>query len=759
MIESFQAIRLSVLAGSMLVSAAAHGQQISSPGNDGAVQPVSKNDAGLGDIVVTAEKRSSSAQRTPISIIALSADQLAQAQVRTLTDMQQLVPGFKIGDNDGNAQVTVRGIGSAGFLPAGENPVAVNQNGVFISRPIAQLAGMFDLSSIEVLKGPQGTLYGRNATAGSVNIATTMPTNDWSGFGRVTVGNYAAVNVEAAVGGPIVDDKVLVRIAGFIDRHNGYGRNLVTGTGIEDKSAWGMRGTLLLRLTDDFSGTIMYEHYDQDDNNAALHYFGPAGLTGLPGATGQLPLSLTTGGFVPSNLRDIAQARDPVFRLRVDAVTGILDWNLGAVELKSITGYRAQNSLTITPLGGSNTDIFYMSGEPAHQFSEELQMNYTSDKLRATAGFYYFNERDTANPSTAPFPSAVIQGFFGIPVTTNYLVDVLELVGTQKTEALAAFGQATYQVTNELSVTAGVRYSSESKEAFLRPGFSLTAPFIQNTPFTNDSPLPPVVAEPKVTFHSTTPKFAVQYQFASKTLAYASYSKGFKSGGYDISTVSPAFQPEKLTAYEVGLKTTIPNNRLRVNVAGFLYDYSNLQVLQVIGSTQVTTNAASARIYGIEGQIDAIITDQFKIEALGSYLHTRYGSYTGPDAAQPLLPVVNFSGNRLNNAPTFQAYAAGTYTLQLGQGELAARVDGEYSTRYYFTSTNIPLLSQKAYAKVNASLTYKDPDNWQITGFIKNIGNQTTRTSGIVNSIIFGNPAQGAIAAPRIFGAEVRYIF
>ena len=593
----------SAMSANMMFAATAYAQQAAPAAEDEATN-------GLQDIIVTAEKRNSSAQRTPVAIIALSGDALAQAQVRTLTDMQQLVPAFKMGENDGYAQLTIRGIGSSGFLPTSEGAVAVNMNDVYVSRPIAQLAGMFDVSSIEVLKGPQGTLYGRNATAGSVNMTTTRPTNDLSGYARVSVGNYRAVNVEAAVGGALVEDKVLVRVASFMDKHSGYGKNLVTGNGIADKDAWGVRGTLVVKPTETLTGTLIYEHYKQDDRGAALHYFGATGLTGLPGALGAPPLFQVLGGYAASDLQDIAAPRDPKFRLRIDAITGILEWNLGAVSLKSITGYRDQNSLTITPLGaGSNVDSFFIAGEPANQFSQEFQLNYTSDRLKATAGLYYFREKDASIPGSSPFPRSVLNRFFGIPDdgTPDYLVDFVEVGGTIKTRAKAAFAQATYELLDNLSLTAGIRVSKESKEAFLINGFSLTLPYIANSPFTNDTPLPPVTYEPKVSFKSTTPKFGIQYQLNSKTMLYASYSKGFKSGGYDISTIAPAYEPEKLTAYEVGIKTTSANNMLRFNAAGFWYDYTNLQVAQVVGSSIITTNAATARVYGVEAQVEAIL--------------------------------------------------------------------------------------------------------------------------------------------------------
>ena len=214
---------------------------------------------GVPDIIVTAEKRSTSLQRTPISVTAVSGDQLQQQQVHTLVDVQVLIPGVKIGENNGYAQITVRGVGVSGFHPASDSAVAVNVDDVYIARPIAQLTSMFDVSSLEVLRGPQGTLYGRNATAGAVNITTARPTAEWSGFGRIAYGNFNALNIEGAVGGPIAGDTLLVRVAGFVDRNDGRAKNLVTGNGVDDRDARGVRGTLVFAPDPSFKATVIAE--------------------------------------------------------------------------------------------------------------------------------------------------------------------------------------------------------------------------------------------------------------------------------------------------------------------------------------------------------------------------------------------------------------------------------------------------------------------------------------------------------------------
>lgn len=721
--------------------------------------PVSSVDqagaATLQDIVVTAEKRNTNIQKTPISITALNGDALQAAQIRNLTEVKSLVPAMQMGENDGYAQITIRGIGISSIVPAADSAVALNVNEVYVSRPIAQLTGLYDVGSLEALRGPQGTLYGRNATAGSINIATRRPTDTWSGYGRVTVGNYAAVNVEAAVGGPIIDDVLLVRVAGFIDKHDGFGTNIVTGNPVSDKNARGIRGTLVFNPTSSLKATIIADYYKERDNGAALHYFGPAGLINLPGNIGVPPVFVSQGGYTTTDLQDTAAGRDSKFELRTTSVTGILEWSRGAFGIKSITGYRDQNSRTLTPLDGGSTDnAFYLAGEPAHQFSEELQFHYDQGRLHLTAGLYYFKEKDASAPGVSPFKASLLAQFFGVPYTgPDYFVDFVEIGGTIRTTAKAAFGQATYEILDGLSLTAGIRYSDERKEAENNFAFNLTQPWTPSTP------QPPAIVQTPQSFKSTTPKVGIQYQIDPRTMIYASYSKGFKSGGFDVTTPAPAFRPEKVTDYEGGLKTTLFDNRLRLGISGFYYDYTDLQVLQVIGTQVITANAGAARIYGGEIEFTALPTPELQLDGAVSLLHARYRSYIGPSSVQVLLPTVDFSGHRLNNAPDFSGHAGATYTWELGRGSVALRGEAEFASRFYFTPDNVDMLSQHGFVKGNAFLTYTSSQGWHATAFVRNISDIDTKVSGNVNTPVLGSPARGAVAPPRTFGLELGYKF
>jgi iron complex outermembrane recepter protein len=768
----------SVLAGALLfggsvgLGAIAQAVAPGGPGvadNSSATSTATADTNTLQEVVVTAEKRSTDLQRTPIAVTALSSATLEQDQVRDLKDIQSLVPNFKMGDAQGIAQITIRGVGSASFLPGSNGDVAVNENEVYVSRPIAQQAGLFDVSNIEVLRGPQGTLFGRNATGGAVDITTALPTDTLSGYGRVTGGNYDEARIEAGFGGPIVDNVLLARFAAFRESHDGYGTNLITGTGIDDKYDYGFRGSVVFMPTSNLQATLIAEIFRENDHSGGFHYFGAAGLSGIPGALGVPPLFMTLGGYAPSNVRDIANDVDPLFQLQTHAVTAIINWNNGPFSIKSISGYRDQTSHFIDNYtGGSAVDFYSDAGEPAHQISEELQLHYDTSNLHLTGGAYFFHENDDPFPNTIVASGVIIRDL-GIPYVSTADANLGAQAAQFTTHAYAGFAQGTYDLTQELSLTAGARYSTETNDAIEQNG--LVFPFV---PFTGQVRLPPANDLPSVTYHATTPKFGIQYQLDPKTMLYASYAQGFKSGGFDLATNPKPYLPEHLTDYELGLKTTMLDDHLRADITGFYYDYTDLQVQQVVDFAIQTANAATAHVYGLEGEFNYLVTSAFEIDASASWTHARYVGFCGPDPAAPKVvtptncPTVDgilpanegdFTGKALANAPDYRATIVFQYTWGLPKGNLVARAEAEYSSKFYFAPDNDPLLSQSAYVKGNLFATYRPDSSWAFTAYARNVGDITTKTSALAATTLVGSPVIGSLAPPRLIGAEAEYKF
>jgi iron complex outermembrane receptor protein len=713
----------------------------------------------IADIVVTAEKRTTSLQRTPIAVTALSGDRLATTQISDIRDISALVPNLKAGETGGYGQISIRGIGITNFTPLAESTVAVNLNQVYISRPSSFFTGLYDVASIEVLRGPQGTLYGRNATAGSVNITTNRPTDRLSGMASITSGNYSLFHAEAAISGPIIDDLLKVRVAGYLEKHDGYGKNVITGQDYNNRNAKAVRGTIELTPAQGLTATLIGEYYDENDDRGggSFNYFGDIGLSGRPGALG-VPSASSQMGIAIANSYDVARDFTEFYRLKVYTLTGILDYHTGPLSLKSITAYRNQKLLILNDPDGSSAPLaVYLSGEPAHQFSQELQAGYSQGRLNLTTGLYYFKETDAATPSMYAQSSVVTDPAVGLPPRAPFIINFANLGGTIRTLSRAAFAQASYEMIDHLTLTAGIRYSKDTKQLTSRYLIDLF------TPYSPDAPLPSDLVLPKRSWASWTPKFGLQFQATPRTLLYATYAKGFKAGGFDASanpgggTVDTSFEPEKLTSYEVGIKTKLLNNRLRANIAGFYYDYTDLQVSVPSNLSVITQNAASAKVYGIEGELTFLPVPELELGLNASYLHSAYKHYVAPDPGRPLIPVVDFSGNALNNSPRFSGLASAQYTMPVARGALVLRGELEFTTRFFFSPGNYDLAGQGGFAKGNLFVTYRHDNGLSVTAFVRNVTDKMTRTSALISNPFLGTPVSGSLAPPRTYGVQLSF--
>lgn len=710
------------------------------------------DDSSLGEIVVTAQRRAESVQKIPIAVSAISGSALASRGAIDLASVGSIVPGFNVSEQVGQARLTLRGIGVDNLSAGAESSVAFNQDGIFFSRSAAALASFYDVDRIEVLRGPQGTLYGRNATGGSVNIITNRPTFDMHGGVSVTGGNYETINAEAYISGPL-NDTVAVRLSGQTQNHSGYGQNIVTGTDIDTKHSQAARGQILLKPDDRLSILFGADYYHARDRSNTYHYLGAGGfdLAGNP----VTPTALLVGGRVPSSERDISSVRDPSSRQEFWGARLDISYELSdTMSLRSLSAYRRSDVTVNSDINPLGVDLFPVTRtEKSDQYSQEFQFSWNTDVNKLVVGAYYLNE--TIDGSiVAPLnlravggPDLFVQGFFA--------------GGRLKTDAAAAFAQDTYSVTDQLRITLGARYSWERKKVADQSDFNFADLYsptnLPRFPVHNDSE----------TFKSFTPKIGIDFDLAPRTLVYASFSKGFKAGTFNLGSTRPALEPEKVDAYEVGLKSTTVGGRLRANISGFYYDYSDLQVGKVQGQLVVLENAATARIYGVEGEFTAEPVDNLVFGLNASYLHARFRSFITADQARPAgdgstldengVPAFNLSGNALPQSPNFTIDLSGQYTFELPQGALTVRGESNWSDRVYFSPFNRDVVSQAPYNIQNAFVTYKTNDGLRLTAFIRNIGNKTIRSSGQVATALLGSPIVGFVKPPRTYGLTVAF--
>ena len=720
----------------------------------------------VGDIVVTAQKRSESLQKVPLAITAITSSELERSGIRDLQGVAATVPGLNLGEQLGVAKISLRGIGLESLQPGAEGSIAFHVDGVFISRSVAALASFYDIQQVEVLRGPQGTLYGRNATGGSINITTRGPTDDLSGYASLSVGNYDQIVAEGAIGGAIVPGLLSARVAFQTQDRDGYGKNIVTGNDIDDLNSRAVRGSLRFTPTDRLTVDLKADYYRRNDHSGGYHYLGAGGFSapGVPIA----PFGITVfGGQVPSGRRDLANNFDPRNSVRFWGVSGRINYALtDEIDLVSLTAYRKLKYQTASDIDSTSALVAPIyQAEQDTQFSQELQISGKHDRLNWLVGLFYFREKDNGQLAI-PFDN-----FAFVAPPSNYLTTGYYGGGFINTKAVAVFGQATYEIAEDLRLTLGARYSTEKKKALDNFLFDVATPFDPNTSaaLVLQPPVGTISLPGQKRFNSFTPRVALDYQVTPDMLLYASWSKGFKSGTYNLGTLGNPVNPEKVSAFEGGIKSTLFDRRLRLNVAGFYYDYTDLQVGKVESTSTVLENAATATIYGAEVEIQARPVERVQLDANAAWLHARFDSYESRDLARPFgdgttlingNPGFNLAGNTLSQSPNFTFFAGAQYTLPTTAGDFTLRGEVSYRSRSYLTAFNVDEVSQPSFAKFNAFLNWTSSDG-NVSGslFVRNITNKATVSSAYVSSGLFGFPINGYLEEPRTYGARIRYEF
>ena len=693
---------------------------------------------GLADIVVTATRSSESLSKVAASVSAVSAADLGVGGVKDVASLATAIPNLSVGDQFGVNRIFIRGIGLTSIDLGADGGVAFLQDGAQIARPAAQLSGFYDLERVEVLRGPQGTLYGRGATAGAINLITKRPTDHLDGYLHASYGNYNAVAVEGAVGGPISGDKLMVRIAGKYDRRDGYGINEFTGKDIDNRDAYAFRGSVLAKPSDDLEILVSGEYFHEDDSNYAFHYFGPTTkpenfLGSIIGGKSLFTVAAAAGKT--ANIRNIYSDQEPLNQRHGYSFTGTIDWTPGDWDVKSITSYHNFVRFNRDDLDASNANMFGQNNydERSKTFSQEFVGTYKSDKFDVLIGANYFHE-DLFGSVRVPLTNLGI--LFGLPANTFDAANYLQF-GTVKINAYGVYAQGTYAVTDKLKLTAGGRFSHEKREGVGTFDF-----------------LGSVNTDKGKSWNAFTPTVTLNYQANDATLVYASVTRGFKSGVINVGSRNDVINPEYVWSYELGLKTATADRKLQANLAAFYMNYSDLQVGFVDASSVVTTvNAASARNYGIEAELRAKPVPGLTLELFGTYLNAKYRKFTTGDYRQAFKQI-SVAGNRLSNAPEFSVRAGGDYDIPIGSaGKLNVRAEVNWQDRVYFTEFNNADATQGAYALVNAGLKFTSAnDRWSVDVWGRNLTDKLVLSNNIITAPLFSSVRVGSVAPPRTYG-------
>lgn len=704
---------------------------------------------GIEDIVVTAQRRSERLQDVPVAISAASATKLASVGINSTQELTIVTPGLSVPQVAGYTQPHIRGIGTNANGPGIEQAIATYIDGVYIASAPSSLLTLNNIERIEVLKGPQGTLFGRNATGGLIQIVTKDPASQRSAAIDLTYANYQNVITNAYVSGPFTDTLKADIAARYETQKKGWGKNLGSG---------GNTGN----LPHDFAGRIKFalEPTDATQIRIALDYEDRVSRRDVQKSderqvSGTFNNPFFGGPFPPGGRHDINNDLDPQNELQASGISLQVVHDLGFASLQSITAYRKTDynfllDLDQTPLNLINLDASTL----AKQLSQELQLSSgDSDRFTWTAGLYYFYSDERYDVLDINFGPSFVSPVPNAPVT-------FRTGDRMQTDSLAGFAQASYELLENTRLTLGGRYTYERRR------FSGLSSFIVTGTVAATAPIPdPATNIPDSNrFRRFNYRIALDHKFDPDILGYVSYNTGFKSGGYNLALpTNPPFKPEEIQAWEVGLKSEFFGRHLRVNAAAYYFKYKNIQVGRYINNNQSLYNGAQADTYGVDLDADLRLKHYFSLSGGFAYNHARFKSFPDADYFIPacgLVPppggVISCAadGNRLPFAPSLTFNIGANYKLELPIGVLEANATYFRTSSYFAAPDNFA--RQPAYDLINTSISWTDPSSTiMIKVWGKNLANTYYATSMLEAS-------QGVIrsnGAPRTYGVTASYKF
>ena len=691
--------------------------------------------------MVTAQRRPERPQDVPISLTALAGEQLERMQATDLAGLGKVVPSLTMMRTGAFTQPFLRGVGKRSTLGV-ENSVATYVDGVYLASSISALLDLRGIERIEVLNGPQGTLFGRNATGGVMQIVTRDPSPETSGEAELHAGSYGHVRGDMYLTGG--SDRIAGNLAVSLSRNGGYGTNLFSGKkdqgevdhSLVARSKWVWHAAPSLKLT------IAGDYQDID------HNFANRPVAGFP------PL----GQPRVLNFRDIDQDAANRFHFKYGGLSLKADVEIGTLTFMSLTALRHMRARYGNDLDMGPTPLW--AGVPEaeqKQLSQEFQLQSSeTSRVRWLAGLYYIRLEEQYEPTTFHYGGSYSALFGGRIRQTLFSVG--------KTSSLAGYGQATIPVASASRLTLGLRYTIERRSVRAN-GQQL----FDNAPFLRPIPGLPLLSEEPLrdgeTFRELTWRASLDHHLSGELMGYVSASRGFQSGGWNLQTPqNPAFGPERLDGFEAGLKYAGRSRRVRADANIFYYDYSDLQVSAFTPLGSATTNATSAEVYGLGLQLEARLGRRTDVTFGAQLLKAKFKRFPNatctnfsPDAAIPYAPIAcDVTGNRLPFAPALKLNVGASRELSLGKsGALLLSGSLAYNSGYFSEPDNVA--RQKSYATIDASAEWRP--NWRgpsIRFWVLNLTDEdyyanltTLQTAGVLHTP----------AAPRRFGVSMGQAF
>jgi iron complex outermembrane receptor protein len=725
------------------------------------------------NVTVTAQKRKQKIQDVPITITVLDQKALHRLDVRSTDELAQYVPSVQIAMPSGKGNqplISIRGIGlnDTNTNNAGPNGVYVDE--VYQASPAGQTFQTFDLSRVEVLKGPQGTLYGRNTTGGAINYVTNKPTDDFSASEDVQYGSFNTASTQTVINGqlaPGIDGRAAV----FYDYSDGFFKDLTTDKTTNGANDLAYRGELSVDTIEDLD--LLFNFHGGNVNRRPDEYKQVGVLNGLFGAPCANPQILAGectdlfGYKAPHGFYSGYYNRDQ--NLYINAIGGSAraDYHLGDITLTSLTAFEMSHKNHPEDTDADPYDLVQIDyGVRSTDITQEFRVSGGGADYHWLAGLYYLSEHLNQNQ---PITLLDIDQLLGVAGAGDGLAEHGRTLNGQFTESVATYGQGDYEIFPNARVTLGGRLTYEHKafDAFSQAAFETNGVFPAESTLYN-------VSE-NLADRAASWRAAFDYKIVPNVLTYISASTGFKSGGFNggflandvpeaLAQLQP-IKPEYITAVEAGLKSDFFNQRLRFNAAVFDYTYHDLQIYNLIQSPlssggivlplTVLTNAPKAFIRGAEFELDASPVEHLTTSISLSFLDAKLGQFVSgagtPDAQ-------NFTGNQLPNAPKFNAIFGADYALPLARGDvIELSGSAAYKSHQFFESNNNPLVAQNGYWLIDARLSYTSPNKkWDVAVLGKNLTGQ--EYLNFANDLTSGlGLIEELVGPPRYVGGELVY--
>jgi len=694
----------------------------------------------LEEVTVTAQKREQSAQDIPVTVSVLSGEDLLYLGIENSNAVADYTPGLMVSPVFGKGNIpniAIRGVGLNDFRDYHESPSAVYVDEVYKATLASLDFQLFDIDRVEVLKGPQGTLFGRNATGGLISYVTRKPTEETEGYARVGAGSFGQIRAEAAVGGGI-GGSVSGRIAVIHDENDGIQQNLnPAGVDANQLDLTAARGQLNFDFSDKGSLLLSFEAANNDNPGGNPYRYAPSffdsdGLAEIDYANRDVVVG-------SSDINDINVSGGLKLETDYKSGTARLDWSFDGFDLVSISNYQDFSKDFIQDCDSAPAD-FCFTGYVAdtRQYSQELRLQGDSGKLQWDAGLYYFNLRSEGTQSLF---GPVAGFFFGTDSGTTSF--------DTETKSWAAFGQLAYDISDEVTLLGGLRYTDDKKD--MTQIFLLGV--IPGGVLYDSSTIGDLASQKD---HNVAYSAKVTWDVSDTTMIYGGISDAYKSGTFNtgfgpVAIDDYSVDPEHLTSYEAGFKTDLAGGRQRLNGAVFHYNYKDHQAFVYENLNQLLYNA-DAKVTGAELEWFALPVDGLEISAGMSLLNTKVKNVEDRSGA--------IYDRDMVLAPKFSMNAMARYTWDLSGGSaLSAQLDGNYSSRVYFDNLNQPGLTEGSYAKLNARLFWLSSEGtWELAAWVTNLTDEEYRIYAFDLTADLGY-IQDTWASPRMFGVSAGFNF